>query len=171
MIYTCDNCLSTFPADAIPTSCPDCGKKTVTHRIGGKEISFPAVREATDREKEWYHKILAELAEGEQPRLSVQLSDVIEAIVAIDDESEYCLDLETGEIVWTNTMAMSYREREEISERLEEHGFIRLPSLRDRHDYRIIEDFAASLPAAARNQLSQAMRGKGGLPTVQGHGY
>ena len=161
MIYTCENCLFTFAADALPSSCPDCGKTTIIRRIGGQAITTAAVREATPQEKAWFAHIQEELAEEDDPSITVKLSDIIEAIEAVDDESTYRLDLVTGEIVWTNTMAMSYREQEEIIDRLMEHGFIRLPSKYERNDYGIMEDFVASLPAPERDRLSQAMRGKG----------
>lgn len=62
MICTCDNCHYTFTADALPLSCPDCGKETVNRRMGGKVISSPAVREASDTEITWFEQTQKELA-------------------------------------------------------------------------------------------------------------
>lgn len=65
MIFTCDACNYTFSADTLPTSCPDCGKSSVDHRIGNKFISAPAVRNATADEIAWYDEIQAEIAAEE----------------------------------------------------------------------------------------------------------
>jgi len=46
MIYTCNACRFTFYRSGEVETCPDCGK--------------PAVREATDKEKEEYRKNQAE---------------------------------------------------------------------------------------------------------------
>ena len=46
MIYTCHHCRFTFRRTGLVEICPDCGK--------------PAVREATDKEKEEYKKNHAE---------------------------------------------------------------------------------------------------------------
>ena len=48
VIYYCQHCRYTFPADALPERCPDCGKV--------------AVRLATEEERAEYDKIQAEIA-------------------------------------------------------------------------------------------------------------
>ena len=62
MICTCDNCHYTFTANALPLSCPDCGKETVNRRMDTRIISSPAVRVATDAEIAWYEQAQKELA-------------------------------------------------------------------------------------------------------------
>ena len=62
MICTCDNCHYTFQADALPASCPDCGKETVNRRMGGRVISSPAVRPASEAEIEWFEQAQKETA-------------------------------------------------------------------------------------------------------------
>ena len=92
---------------------------------------------------------------------SVKLEQVIEAIEMADDTSESFYDQETGEIVWVSSIAMDIAEQEEIYERLDEHGFFRLPTQYDRHDYRIMEDFVSSLSPEPRSHLSRVMHGQG----------
>ena len=48
VIYYCQHCRYTFPADTLPERCPDCGKV--------------AVRLATEEERAEYDKIQAEIA-------------------------------------------------------------------------------------------------------------
>lgn len=91
----------------------------------------------------------------------VKLEQVIEAIEMADDTSESFYDQETGEIVWVSSIAMDTAEQEEIYERLDEHGFFRLPTQYDRHDYRIMEDFVSSLSQEPRSRLSRVMHGQG----------
>ena len=91
----------------------------------------------------------------------VKLEQVIEAIEMADDTSESFYDQETGEIVWVSSIAMDTAEQEEIYERLDEHGFFRLPTQYDRHDYRIMEDFVSSLSPEPGSRLSRVMHGRG----------
>ena len=56
---------------------------------------------------------------------------------------------------------MDTAEQEEIYERLDEHGFFRLPTQYDRHDYRIMEDFVSSLSPETCSRLSRVMHGQG----------
>jgi SPX domain protein involved in polyphosphate accumulation len=91
----------------------------------------------------------------------VKLDQIIEAIEMGDDTSESFYDCETGEIVWVSSVTMDTAEQEAIYERLDEHGFFRLPTQYDRHDYRIMEDFVSSLPSGPQSHLSRVMHGRG----------
>ena len=60
--------------------------------------------------------------------MKVKLDDILEAFELNDRYSEYFLDEETGEVVQVNDMMMTQDEKAEIYDRLDEHGFLRLPS-------------------------------------------
>ena len=70
-------------------------------------------------------------------------------------------DKETGEIEWVSDMAMTQKEQEEIYDRLDEHGFYRLPTSFEIRDYDIMEDFVDMLSGAAHDRLSSAIQGRG----------
>ena len=72
--------------------------------------------------------------------MKVKLSDIIDAIEMTDQYSEYFLDKETGKVEWVSDMAMTQKEQEEVYDRLDEHGFYRLPTSFDIHDYDIMEE-------------------------------
>ncbi len=93
--------------------------------------------------------------------MKVKLSEIIDAIKMTDQESEYFLDKETGKIVWISDFAMDAKEREEVCEQLDEHGFYRLPTSFDIHEYSIMEDFVYSLPESKRDRLARAISGRG----------
>ena len=93
--------------------------------------------------------------------MTVKLSDIIEAIESVNESSQYFLDQETGEIVWVSEMVMSPSEQEEIYDALDEHGFYRLPTQRDIHEYGIMEEFVDSLSNPAHDRLSTAISGRG----------
>ena len=93
--------------------------------------------------------------------MKVKLSDMINAIASIDRYSEYFLDKETGDLVYINDMAMTADEKEAAYNALDEHGFYRLPTSFDIHEYGIMEEFVVSLPSFARDRLSDAIIGKG----------
>ncbi len=93
--------------------------------------------------------------------MKVKLSEIIDAIEMTDQESEYFLDKETGELVWTNDFAMTSEEKEEAYDALDEHGFYRLPTSFDINEYSIMEDFVYSLPESKRERLARAISGKG----------
>ncbi len=93
--------------------------------------------------------------------MKVKLSEIIDAIEMTDQESEYFLDKETGELVWTNDFAMTSEEKEEAYDALDEHGFYRLPSSFDINEYSIMEDFVYLLPESKRERLARAISGKG----------
>ena len=93
--------------------------------------------------------------------MKVKLSDIIEAIETTDQYSEYFLDLETGEIVFTSDMAQTMEEKEAICDQLDEHGFYRLPSSFDIRDYDIMGDFVDTLSGSRRSRLLTALSSRG----------
>ena len=93
--------------------------------------------------------------------MKVKLSDIIDAIEMTDQYSEYFLDKETGKMEWVSDMAMTQEEQEEVYNRLDEHGFYRLPTSFDIHDYDIMEEFVYTLSGSARDKLASAIQGKG----------
>lgn len=93
--------------------------------------------------------------------MRVNLQTIIDAIEMTDQYSEYFLDKETGEIEYVSDMAMTRAEQEAIYDRLEEHGFYRLPASIDIRDYDIMEDFVETLSGKAHEKLALAIQGKG----------
>lgn len=93
--------------------------------------------------------------------MKVKLSDIIDAIEMMDQYSEYFLDKETGEIEWVSDMTMTQDEKEEIYDKLDEHGFYRLPTSFDIRDYDIMADFVNTLSGTAHERLASAIQGKG----------
>ena len=55
--------------------------------------------------------------------MKVKISDILEAFELNDRYSEYFLDQKTGEVVQVNDMIMTQEEKDEIYDRLDEHGF------------------------------------------------
>ena len=93
--------------------------------------------------------------------MKVKLVDIIDAIDMMDQSSEYFLDKETGEIEWISDMTMSRDEQDEIYDRLDEHGFYRLPTSFELRDYDIMEEFIEGLPEAVQGRLYSAIQGRG----------
>lgn len=93
--------------------------------------------------------------------MKVKLEDIIDAIETTDRYTEAFIDRETGEFVYISDMAMTRSEIEEASDRLDEHGFYRLPTSFEINDYGIMEDFIAGLPPHPQEILENAIRGKG----------
>lgn len=93
--------------------------------------------------------------------MKVKLSDIIDAIEMTDQYSEYFLDKETGKVEWVSDMAMNQEEQEEVYDRLDEHGFYRLPTSFDIRDYDIMEDFIDTLSGSNHDRLASAIQGKG----------
>jgi hypothetical protein len=93
--------------------------------------------------------------------MKVKLEDIIFAIETTDQYTENFLDLETGEVVFVNDMVMGSREKEEIYDQLDEHGFLRLLTSFDIREYDIMEEFITTLPSPVREKLSEAIIGKG----------
>ncbi|MCR5624956.1 MAG: hypothetical protein K6G11_06880, partial [Lachnospiraceae bacterium] len=86
--------------------------------------------------------------------MKVKLSDIIGAIEMMDQYSEYFLDKETGEIEWVSDMTMTREEQEEIYDRLDVHGFYRLPTSFDIRDYDIMENFVNTLSGSTYDRLA-----------------
>ena len=93
--------------------------------------------------------------------MKVKLSTIIDAFEMMDQYSEFFLDKETGEIEWVSDMVMTQDEQEEIYDRLDKHGFYRLPTSFDIHDYGIMESFVNTLSGSAYEKLSRAIQGRG----------
>ena len=93
--------------------------------------------------------------------MKVKLTDIIDAIDMMDQYSEYFLDKETGEIEWISDMTMSREEREEIYDRLDEHGFYRLPTSFEIRDYDIMEGFIYGMPEAVQGRMLSTIQGRG----------
>lgn len=93
--------------------------------------------------------------------MKVKLDDIIFAIETTDQYTENFIDKKTGKVVYVSDMAMTMREKEVVYEKLDEHGFYRLPSSFDINDYGIMEDFIAKLPPRPQEFLESAIRGKG----------
>ena len=93
--------------------------------------------------------------------MKVKLVDIIDAIDMVDQSSEYFLDKETGEIEWISDMTMSRDEQDEIYDRLDEHGFYRLPTSFELRDYDIMEEFIEGLPEAVQGRMYSAIQGRG----------
>ena len=89
--------------------------------------------------------------------MKVKLSDIIGAIEMMDQYSECFLDKETGEIEWISDMTMTQEEQEEIYDRLDVHGFYRLPTSFDIRDYDIMEDFVNTLSGSTYDRLASAI--------------
>lgn len=88
MICTCDNCHYTFSADALPHSCPDCGKEKINRRIETQIISSPAVREASEAEIAWYEQAQKELAAEEHQKETIKSLD---SYGMTDDEHNWAM--------------------------------------------------------------------------------
>lgn len=93
--------------------------------------------------------------------MKVKLSDILEAFELNDRYSEYFLDQETGEVVQVNDMMMTQDEKDEIYDRLDEHGFYRLPTSFDIRDYDIMDAFVDTLSGTRREKLLTAISGRG----------
>lgn len=93
--------------------------------------------------------------------MKVKLQEIIDAIEMTDQASEYFLDKETGEIVWISEVVMDRDEIGEAYDELDEHGFYRLPTSFDIHEYSIMEDFVYSLPEPKSDRLARAISGRG----------
>ena len=93
--------------------------------------------------------------------MKVKLNEIIDAIDFTDQNTEYFLDRETGELVYVNDMVMTSQEQEEIYDQLDEHGFYRLPDQRDIDDYRTMESFISTLSGTVADRLSRAISGRG----------
>ena len=89
--------------------------------------------------------------------MKVKLSDILEAFEMNDRYSEYFIDKETGEVVQINDMMMTADEKEEVCDRLDEHGFYRLPSSYDIRDFDLMGGFIDTLSGSSRSRLLEAV--------------
>ena len=92
--------------------------------------------------------------------MKVKLSEIIDAIEMTDQQSKYFLDKKTGEILCTYE-GMMRDEEEEIDQKLDRHGFYRLPDSFDIRNYDIMESFAEEQSGKAADTLMRALQGKG----------
>ena len=93
--------------------------------------------------------------------MTVKLSDIIDAITMANQDSFYFLDKETGIVEWVSDMVMTEEEQQEIYNRLDEHGFYRLPTQYEIRDYDIMEEFVDILSGNMQERLSNALCGHG----------
>ena len=93
--------------------------------------------------------------------MTVKLSDIIDAITMANQDSFYFLDKETGIVEWVSDMVMTEEEQQEIYNRLDEHGFYRLPTQYEIRDYDIMEEFVDILSGNMQERLSNALYGHG----------
>ena len=88
----------------------------------------------------------------------MKLSDVLFAIEMTDDNCKGFYDLVTKRIEWLDEFGMTREEYESAADTLDEHGFKRLPDLRDINEYHMMENFADQHESA---DLNRAIRGRG----------
>ena len=93
--------------------------------------------------------------------MKVKLQDILDAMEMVNQYDEYFLDKKTGEIEYVSEMMMTRAEREEVFERLDEHGFYRIPNSFEIRDYDIMEDFIGGMPEGVRGRMYQAIQGRG----------
>ncbi len=93
--------------------------------------------------------------------MKVKLSDIIDVLMSANQDSEYFLDKKTGSIEWVSDMAMTESEQQAVYDRLDAHGFYRLPTQYEIRDYDIMDEFADTLTGAVREKLANALNGRG----------
>lgn len=93
--------------------------------------------------------------------MKVKLQDILDAMEMVNQYDEYFLDKENGEIEYVSDMMMTRAEREEVFDRLDEHGFYRLPNSFEIRDYDIMEEFIAGMPEGVWGRMYQVIQGRG----------
>ena len=94
--------------------------------------------------------------------MKVKLRDIVEAMEMANESARSFLDLQTGEIETLFDDPLDDEEQEEISERLDEHGLVRLPKQYDIHEYHIMEEFIEQLQnPMIQERLADAINGRG----------
>ena len=93
--------------------------------------------------------------------MKVKLEDIIEAIEFTNDDIEYFLDMETGEVVMISETTMEREEIEEAYEQLDEHGFRRLPTQQELGEYDTMASFVDAQSGTAQERLLTAISGRG----------
>ena len=86
--------------------------------------------------------------------ITVQLSDVIDAVEMTYGDLEYFLDKKTGKIISSDDTMFD----EELADRIEEHGFFVLP--RTFGIYRTMVKFVKTLPDEIQEKLNSALKRK-----------
>lgn len=87
--------------------------------------------------------------------MTVKLKDIIDALEMTGDASEAFLNMRTGVIDWIGEY-VDEEDQEEVSDRLDEDGFVRLPTQYDIHEYSIMHHIEASVvsdPAWRKRKL------------------
>ena len=93
--------------------------------------------------------------------MKVKLQDIVQEMQMANDSMRSFLNLRTGEIESLYD-DMDEEEREEISERLDQDGFVALPESYDIHEYSIMERFAAHVSdPVIQERLADAIDGRG----------
>ena len=94
--------------------------------------------------------------------MKVKLRDIIEAMEMANESARSFLDIQTGAIETLFDDPVDDEEQEEISKRLDEHGFVRLPEQYDIHEYDIMEEFVGQLQnPMIQERLADAINGRG----------
>ena len=94
--------------------------------------------------------------------MKVKLRDIIEAMEMANESARSFLDIQTGAIETLFDDPIDDEEQEEISERLDKHGFVRLPEQYDIHEYAIMEKFVNQLQnPMIQERLADAINGRG----------
>ena len=91
---------------------------------------------------------------GELLDITVQLSDIIDAVEMTYGDLEYFLDKKTGKIISSDDIMFD----EELADRVEEHGFFVLPRTFGIH--RTMVKFVKTLPDEFQEKLKSALKGK-----------
>ncbi|MBR1437648.1 MAG: hypothetical protein IJ587_03850, partial [Synergistaceae bacterium] len=97
---------------------------------------------------------MPEAAFEEPLEITVQLSDIINAVEMTYDDIECFLDKKTGAIISSDDIMFD----EELADRVEEHGFFFLPRTFGIH--RAMVKFVKTLPEEFHSELKSALKGK-----------
>ena len=98
---------------------------------------------------------MPESAFEEPLEITVQLSDIINAVEMTYGDLECFLDKKTGEIISSDDIMFD----EELADQLEAHGFFKLP--RTFRLYRTMIKFVKTLPEDFQEKLNSVLKGKG----------
>lgn len=90
--------------------------------------------------------------------MKIKLQAASDAIAGAGDEISYVMDTKTGEILLYSEDGAVDSDDFDISD----ERYVNIPGQWERNDYRIMQDFIASLPTEdARDQLAAAIHGRG----------
>lgn len=94
--------------------------------------------------------------------MKVKLRDIVEAMEMANESARSFLDLQTGEIETLFDDLVDDEEQEEISERLDEHGIVRLQEQYDIHEYHIMVKSVEQLQnTTIQERLADAINDRG----------